>query len=128
MRPAQFADRSLNLGCDPPRMVKDPVRSVLKARDAVLPVTLQPGVHALAADSIPLGHFGHRDSGADLQHGAVSLLRHAQLPQHERECQASSEAKVSSIKRNSTPLLAACVENFPYDFKGARSAPRATAS
>jgi len=49
MRPAQFADRSLNLGCDPPRMVKDPVRSVLKARDAVLPVTLQPGVHALAA-------------------------------------------------------------------------------
>ena len=35
-----------------------------------------------------------------------TLLGHAQLPQHERECQASNEAKVSSIKRDSTKSLA----------------------
>src|SRR5215472_359440 len=38
--------------------------------------------------------------GQDVHHGAVSLLDHAQLPQHERERRTSSEATVSHIKRS----------------------------
>ena len=83
-------------------MVMDLVAAVLQPRDAFLPVAQQPRVHALAADSIPFGDLGHRNTDAHFQHGPVSLLGHTQLPQHERECQASSEAKVSSIKRDST--------------------------
>jgi hypothetical protein len=123
MRPPELTDQLLDLGRDAPRMVMDLVAAVLQPRDALLPVAHQPGVHALAADSIPFGDLGHRNTSADFQHGPVSLLGHAQLPQHERECQASSEAKVSSIKRDSTPLASVAGENFPYGFKGARSAP-----
>jgi hypothetical protein len=43
---------------------------------------------------VPLGDLGHRNTSADLHDGPVPLLGHAQLPQHERECQASSEANV----------------------------------
>src|SRR5437763_7654556 len=39
---------------------------------------------------IPLGGLGHRNTSTGLQHGPVSLLGHAQLRHHERECQASS--------------------------------------
>jgi hypothetical protein len=74
----------------------DLVATVLQPGNAFLPVAQQPRVHALAADSLPFGDLGHRNAGADLQHGAVSLLGHAQLPQHERECQASSGAKVGA--------------------------------
>jgi hypothetical protein len=120
---AKLADQLLGLGRDAPGMVMDLVAAVLQPRDPFLPVAHQPRVHALAADPIPFGDLGHRNPGADFQHGAVSLLGHTQLPQHERECQASSEAKVSSIKRDSTTPVVRCGENFPYVFKGARSAP-----
>ena len=86
----------------------DLVAAVLQPGDAFLPVAHQPGVHALAADPVPFGDLGHRNTDADFQYGAVSLLGHAQLPQHERECQASSEAKVSSIKRDSTHVPPTC--------------------
>jgi hypothetical protein len=102
MPTAKLADHLLDLGRDAPGMVTDLVAAVLQPRDALLPVAHQPRVHALAADPIPFGDLGHRNTGANFQHGAVSLLGHSQLPQHERECQASSEAKVSSIKRDST--------------------------
>jgi hypothetical protein len=100
-------------------MVMDPVAAVLQPGDPFLPVTDQPGVHALAANPIPFGDLGHWNTGADFQHSAVSLLGHAQLPQHERECQASSEAKVSSIKRDSTLRFNLVDENFLYVFKAA---------
>jgi hypothetical protein len=100
MAPAKLADQFLGLGRDPPGMVMDLVAAVLQSRDAFLPVAHQPGMHALAADCVPSGDLGHRNPGADFQHGAVSLLGHAQLPQHERECQASTEATVSHIKRS----------------------------
>ena len=83
-------------------MVMDLVAAVLQPRDPFLPVAHQPRVHALAADAIPFGDLGHGNADAHFQYGPVSLLGHAQLPQRERECQASSEAKVSSIKRDST--------------------------
>lgn len=86
-------------------MMMDPVAAVLQPSDAFPPVAEQPDVHAMAADSIPFGDLDHQNPGADFQDGTVSLLSHAQLPQHERECQASSGAKVSSIKRDSTGIL-----------------------
>jgi hypothetical protein len=74
----------------------------------------------------------------DLQLGPAPALGHAQLPQHERERHASNEAKVSSIKRDSTRVAAAsscpepCLEppceNFLYVFKAARRAARAAAT
>lgn len=64
------------------------MRAVLQSGDALLPVTQQPGVRALAADSIPLGDFSNRYTRANLQHSLISLLGHPQRPQHERECQA----------------------------------------
>ena len=51
-----------------------------------------------------LGHLGHRNTSQYLQHGPVSLLGHAQLPQHEWECQASSEADACCNDRRSHPL------------------------
>jgi hypothetical protein len=47
--------------------------------------------------------------------------RPAQLPQHERECQASSEAKVSSIKRDSTTGKALPCDNFLYELLQGRA-------
>jgi hypothetical protein len=79
----------------------------------------------LAADPIPFGDLGHRNTDADFQDGSVPLLGHAQLPQHERECQASSEAKVPSIKRDSTLVPLKCCDNFLYGFKGVPSARHA---
>jgi hypothetical protein len=37
-------------------------------------------------DSVPLDDLGHRSPGHDFQHGSVSQLGHAQLPEHKREC------------------------------------------
>lgn len=66
------------------------------------------------------------------QHGPVSLLGHAQLPQHERECQASSGADVSSIKRDNIgvgPCVPSrCCYKCLYGFKAARRATRAADS
>jgi hypothetical protein len=45
------------------------------------------------------GHLGHRNTS---HHGPESLHGHAQLPKHERDCRASSEATVSHIKRSLT--------------------------
>ncbi len=79
-------------------LVMDPVATVLQPRDAFPPIAQQPRVHALAADPVPLGDLGHRNPRADFQHGPVSLLGHAQLPQHERSVkhQAESTCKASS--------------------------------
>ena len=92
--PPKLADQLLGPGGDAPGMVMDLVAAVFQADDAFLPIAHQPGVHALAADPVPLGDLGHRNAAADFQHGPVSLLGHAQLPQHDRECQASSGAHV----------------------------------
>jgi hypothetical protein len=124
----KLADQLLDPGRDAPRTVMDPLAAVLQPGDAFLPVAHQPRVDALAAHAISSGDLGHRNTAADFQHSAVSLLGHAQLPQHERECQASSEAKVSSIKRDSTSVaisvaIRSC-DNFLYGFKGAPSARR----
>ena len=79
-------------------MGMDLMAAVLQTRRALVPVAAQPGVHALAAYPVPFGDLGHRNPGQHFQHGPVSLLGHAQLPQHERSvkhqaepmCQASS--------------------------------------
>ncbi len=126
MPAAQLTDRFLDLGEDPPGMLMDPVAAVLQPGDAFLPVTPKPRVHTLAAHPIPLGDPGHRNPSTGLQHGPVSLLGHAQLPQHERECQASSEANVSKIKRDSTTAYKNPCDNFLYGFKGAPHARRPT--
>jgi hypothetical protein len=99
MATPKLTDQLLDLGRDAPGMVMDLVAAVLQPRDAFPPVAHQPGMHALAADPIPFGDPGHRNPGAHFQDGAVSLLGHAQLPQHERECQASNEAKVGGFNR-----------------------------
>lgn len=41
-----------------------------------------------------------------IRHGLTALPGRARLPQHERKCQASSEAAVSSIKRDRTGYTA----------------------
>ena len=104
MATPELTDQLLDPGRDAPGMVMDLVAAVLQPRDAFLPVAHQPGMHALAADPIPFGDLGHRNPGAHFQDGAVSLLGHAQLPQHERECQASNEAKVGGFKRSAQRL------------------------
>ena len=67
----------------------------------------------------PSGDLGHRNPHADFQHGTVSLLGHAQLPQHERECQASSEARTALI------VPSGACENFLYYFQGGPTGPLA---
>jgi hypothetical protein len=108
----KLADQLLGPGGDTPGMVMDLVAAVFQPDDAFLPVAHQPGMHTLTADPVPFGDLSHRNTGTDFQHGAISLLGHTQLPQHERECQASSEAKVSSIKRDCTPVASLVGEDF----------------
>src|SRR5690348_8068917 len=122
MAAAQLTDQLFGLGRDAPGMVADLVAAVLQPCDAFPPVTDQPRVHALAADAIPFGDLGYRNPGAGFQYGSVPLLGHSQLPQHERECQASSGANMSSIKRDSTIRPLWSCDNFLYGFKGAPSA------
>ena len=106
----------------------DPMAAVRQTRRALTPIAAQPGMHALAAHPVPPGDLDHRNPGQHFQHRPVSLLGHAQLPQHERECQASSGADLSSIKRDNTPAVPAVCENFLYGFKAARRAARAANS
>ena len=103
VRPAHPADQRLQLRRDLPRMLRAPYDCGLPgpagprpgsgASQACTLWRLTPYRSATSVTGTPAMHF---------QHGPVSLLGHAQLPQHERECQASSGAHVSSIKRDST--------------------------
>jgi hypothetical protein len=106
------------------------VRAIHQPVDPLSPIPRHPPVHCLAAYPIPLRHLDHWNPGQDFQHRPVPLLGHIQLPQHERECQASSEAKVSSIKRDSTclapGLLQETCDNFLHRFKGTPAARRAS--
>ena len=105
MRPAQLAHRRLQLRRDLPRMGMDLMAAVFQARRPLVPVPAQPGMHALTAHPVPIGDLGHRNPGQHFQHGPVSLLGHAQLPQHERSvkhqaepmCQASSGTDTASV-------------------------------
>ena len=54
--------------------------AVLQPGDAFLPVAHQLRVHALAAHALSSGNLGHRNTAADFQHSAVSLLGHAHDP------------------------------------------------
>jgi hypothetical protein len=95
------------------------VRPVSQAIKTLSPIPGNPAVHGLPGDTISLGDLDDRSAGQDLHNGAVSLLDHVQLPKHERECHASSEATVSHIKRSrAVPLTATC-DKFLYGFKGA---------
>jgi len=76
------------------------VGPVSQAIQTLSPVPGNPAVHRLPDNAVSLGDLNNRSSGQDLQHGTVSLLDHVQLPKHERECHASSEATVSHIKRS----------------------------
>jgi hypothetical protein len=58
---------------------------------------------------LPTSNPGRQNASAYSKHGPVSLLGHAQLLQHERECQVSSEAAMSSIKRDSTSDLRSAI-------------------
>ena len=100
MSPAQLADNRLQLGRDLPLMRVHLMAAISQAERPFLPVTAQPGVHALAADTKALSNLSRRRSHHHFQHRPVPLPGHAQLPQHERKCQASSEAGVSNIKRD----------------------------
>ena len=62
------------------------VTAVRQTRRALIAVAAQPRMHALTADPVAAGYLGHWNPGPDFQDGPVSLLGHAQLPQHEREC------------------------------------------
>jgi len=67
-------------------MLADLVAAISQARGSLIAVAAQPRVHALLTHSISLGDLSHRNPGPDLEDGPVSLLGHAQLPQHGREC------------------------------------------
>jgi len=99
---------------------------------ALIPIPAQPSMQTLAAQSAPLRGPSHLNTGQHFQRRPVSLLGHVQLPRHERECQASSGADLSSIKRDSTQARSQArsgiCENFLYGFKAARRAARAADS
>src|SRR5665213_198319 len=58
-------------------------RSFLQRLEAAFFVALQPGVHTLATDAKPLRHFRDRKIiSNDAEHGVVTLLHFAGLPQH----------------------------------------------
>jgi hypothetical protein len=116
---AQLADGRLERGLDLGRMAPGLVGPIDQRPDPVAAISPDPGMHALAGHPITLGHLGHRDPGLENLHDClVALLHDAQLHQHrspplpstnqtvrvqpEEKCQASSGARVSSIKRNPT--------------------------
>jgi hypothetical protein len=94
MRTAQVTDHRLHLGADPPRMRLRRMRAVSQAVNTALPVTSHPPVHRLAGHPETLGNLSDRNAIKDLKDGAISLLDHVQLPQHEQECQASNGVHV----------------------------------
>jgi len=100
MRPAQLANQRLSLRGDPPRVLPGRVRPVRQAIQALSPVPGNPTVHGLPDNAVSFGDLDNRSARQDLQNSAVSLLDHVQLPKHERECHASSDATVSHIKRS----------------------------
>lgn len=94
MRPTQLTDRSFHLGRDLPRRLTNLMAPIDQTGRALSTIAAQPRMHILPTDAISFRDLGHRNAGHDLENGPVSLLGHAQLPQHERECQASSGADV----------------------------------
>jgi hypothetical protein len=102
MRGAQLTDHRLDFCADPPRMLFRRVRSVSQASDTAIAVPGHPAMHRLTGHSEAFRDLSYRDAIQDVQHGLVSLLDHIQLPKHERECHASSEATMSHIKRSLT--------------------------
>jgi hypothetical protein len=83
-------------------MVTDLVAAVFRSSNAFLPVVHQPGVHALADDSMPFGNLGHRNTDADFS--TARYLCSATLNSHTMsgECQHQAKPKWPSIKRDST--------------------------
>jgi hypothetical protein len=102
VRSAQVADYRLDLGAYLPRVRLRRVRAVSQPFEPALPVTGHPPVHRLTGNPEPLGHLSDRDAVKDLKNSLIPLLDHVQLPKHEWECHASSEATVSHIKRSLT--------------------------
>jgi hypothetical protein len=92
VRGAQVADHCLDLGAYLPRVRLRRVRAVSQPGQSALAVTGHPPVHRLPGHPEPLGHLSDRNAVKDLKNGLVPLLDHVQLPKHERECHASSEA------------------------------------
>lgn len=74
------------------------MRTISQSLKALGSIPAQPGVHRLARHPIALGDFYDRCAVVYLFDGLIPLLD--QLHQHERECQASTEANLSSIKRS----------------------------
>src|SRR5258705_6093006 len=72
----QLTDRCFQLHRNLPRVPADPVRAIRQTRRALLAIPPEPGMHALAADSIPFGDLGHRNTGCYLKNSPVSLLDH----------------------------------------------------
>ena len=124
MRPAQLADHRLQLRRDLPRMGMHLMAAIRQARRALDPVADQPGMHALAAHPVPIGHLGHRNPGQHFQHRPVSLLGHAQLPQHERSVKHQTEPMCQASSGTAHERAGICA-NFLYVFKAARRAARA---
>ena len=110
------------------------VAPVDQRTDPVAAISPDPGMHALAGHPITLGHLGDRDLGLENLHDClVALLHDAQLHQHrspplpstnqtvrvqpEEKCQASSGARVSSIKRNPASDQGLYVGVLLYCFK-----------
>ena len=118
MPPAQLTDRLLEIFRDAPRMGMHPVAAVLQPADPLPLVAPDPGMHALPRHPISPGHLRYRDTRADFQDGPVSLLGHAQLPQHERECQVSTEANVSSINVSSIKRDKTCLPGVSVHVHG----------
>jgi len=129
VRPAQLADRRLQLGRDLPRMSMDLVAAVFQARRSFVPVAHQPGMHALTAYPVPIGDLGHRNPGQHFQHGPVSLLSHAQLPQHERSVkhQAEPMCQASSGTAHEWPRIPVRTFSASSRARPARRAPGVTA-
>ena len=104
---------------------------------------LTQAMHALAGHPITLGHLGDRDLGLENLHDClVALLHDAQLHQHRsatpsvnqsdgqspvrQKCQASSGARVSSIKRN--PAQPQSKKSGLFCTASSRPSPRTAAS
>ena len=113
--PGSATDGHAPYGCGPPGPA-DP-----------RPGNDQPGMHALTAYSIPSGDLGHRNPGQHFQHGPVSLLGHAQLPQHERSVkhQAEPMCKASSGTAHVLRAVGASVRTFCDGLEGGPPGPLA---
>ena len=133
-----------SVGLDLGRMASGLVAPVDQRTDPVAPISPDPGMHALAGHPITLGHLGDRDRGLENLHDClVALLHDAQLHQHrspplpstnqtvrvqpEEKCQASSGARVSSIKRNPTPDQSPDCHEF-FSTSSSRPSPRTAAA